>query len=101
MIKDAYIKQIIKELELPSDTKFAGYVVHLPESDEFLASIEEDEYMENRMWSKIPDIAKCYKSLDKAKKEAKRYGKGANACVLLDTGPQYFVAAPRPTGIKS
>lgn len=97
MIKDVYIRQVIKDLGLPSETKFVGYVVHLPDSDEFLAMIEENEYLENRAWSKIPDLAKRYKSLDKARKEARRYGKGANACILLDAGEQYVLAATKPT----
>ena len=77
------------------DSKFLGYVVHLPHSDEFLAMSEEDEISEQRMWAKIPGMAIIYNNKKAAKKEAKSYGKGALVVKLFDAGDQYIVAQPK------
>lgn len=35
------IKKISEDLELPSTAKFCGFVIHIPENDEFIAKIHE------------------------------------------------------------
>jgi hypothetical protein len=85
------IKKLYEEVGLPKNTKFRGYVLHLPESDEFLASAERiDNYGSiNYMWSKIPDLALIFKKHIKAVRELQEYGKNnVTLCLLLDTGPQ-------------
>lgn len=85
------ISDLIKEHGLPENSKFIGFVVHLPDKDEFLADVEYHPGYENRMWSKVPDLAKLYKTQKKAEKEIKRYGKSACVAMLLDSGSQYIV----------
>ncbi len=90
--KPEYIKKFIEEAGLPSNTKFLGFVVHLPETDEFLKNVVYGKGFENREWASIPDLAKIYKIEKKAAKEVSNYGKNATVACLLDTGNQYVLA---------
>lgn len=94
MNKKRSIKEVVKELGLPKGTQFDGFIVHLPESDEFLAMSIEDEYSEQRAWIPMPDMAHRYKSQEEAEAEVKKYDKGAVVCLLFDTGDQYIVSLP-------
>ncbi len=87
-----YIKEFIEEADLPSNTKFLGFVVHLPETDEFLKRAVYGKGFENREWASIPDLAKIYKVEKKAENEVKNYGENATVACLLDTGNQYVLA---------
>jgi hypothetical protein len=82
------VNEAIQTMGLPPNTKAIGFAVHLPDSNEFLAMSEENDFVENRMWSKIPDLAKIFKQQE-AIIEAKKCGKGACVTLLLNTGPQY------------
>jgi len=86
-----YTKQkinfIIEEFELPRNTKFVGYVINMPESDEFLAEIKKDRGMKLYKWSETPEIAIKFKIYEKAKRIIDQYDKQrAVICLLLDTG---------------
>lgn len=91
MIETIAVEEAIKRLGLPEHTEFTGYVVHLPEADEFLSMFQNDKEHESWMWSKTPQMAKVYQSRKKAEKVAKIYGKGALVVLLFDTGDQYVV----------
>lgn len=40
-LKERSLEEIKREFGLPATAKFLGYGVHLPESDEFLAMLEQ------------------------------------------------------------
>ncbi|MEJ1367061.1 MAG: hypothetical protein RPU35_02430 [Candidatus Sedimenticola sp. (ex Thyasira tokunagai)] len=93
MNENRELLNIVKEeLGLPDNTKFVGFVVHLPDTDEFLGDITRNRGIEKRMWSKVPDLAKIYKNRKKAEREAMSTGKGAVVGILLDIGDQYVFA---------
>lgn len=87
------VEEIIRELNLPEDTHFVGHVVHLPESDEFLAKVKKTKSGAQRVWVKgSPGQAKIY-GFEKALKQVVDYGRGAVVAYLLDQGQQYIVGA--------
>lgn len=77
------------------EPKLIGYVVHLPDSDEFLESKKDvGPGAEIRGWSKTPGSALTFKSRKKAQAEVDQYDKGAVVAELYDAGEQYLVAIP-------
>lgn len=86
------LKEIIEECGFPKDTQFLGYVIHLPETDEFLAQFKKIHHDGSniKMWSKTPGISKKYMSLKRAFKDVKKLKKNVEICALLDTGDAYI-----------
>ena len=78
---------------LPQGTKFVGHVVHLPETDEFLARYTENEIGVGYVWSKTIVQAKEFSKLKNAIKIATGHSNAATPCYLFDTGPQLFIFA--------
>lgn len=85
------LEQIKKDCDLPPNSKFVGYVVWLPPSDEFLAYAFMSGGVEYRGWSPIPDFALPYSDYCEASHQADLYGPGAVVGLLFDTGPRYFL----------
>lgn len=65
------ITQVIKELDLPENSKFMGYVVRNPEKDEFLVKYKASNDSIGALWAKNPGIAKVFSQREKAKKAIK------------------------------
>lgn len=87
------VEEVIQELGLPEEARFVGYVVHLPESDEFLVKIKKQKGSEKRLWIQgVPDKAKVY-GWEKAVKQVVEYGKGAVVGYLFDLENQYMVGS--------
>ena len=98
--KNKQIKIIIKEAELPKNTKFVGYVIHLTKSDEYLAGLKKNDGMTLYKWSKTPEIAIKFKEHRKAKAFIEGYEKNqAILCLMLDIGKQ-LVVVPEQTVIE-
>ncbi|MAZ69973.1 hypothetical protein [Porticoccus sp.] len=89
--KDPKVQQVIEEFGLPKNTKFLGFVCHLPASDEFLHEVKRVDDIEGRLWGAIPRLAHKYQTHREAKKEVDLYGDGAVVALLFDVGPQYIV----------
>lgn len=60
-----------QKLELSEDSSFIGYVIHLPESDEFLAEFRDDDFMTLKKWASTPKQAICYDDFHEAVKVLK------------------------------
>lgn len=88
------IPELIKEIGVPSDSKFLGFVVHLPHSDEFLLKEDDSSFMTKRLWSKTPELAHIFIDQSESEKAAANYGKGAISCVIFDIVDQLFIASP-------
>jgi len=85
------IKYIIEELEgIPKNTKFVGYVINLPETEEFLSSvIHKKNEITLYQWAKTPELAIKFRIREKAMKVITKYDKNkATLCLLLDLGKQ-------------
>lgn len=89
--KETPIATVIEELGLPEGTQYLGYVVHLPNEDEFLAYSKASAGMVQRAFAKSPAGAKVYKSYKKAVRDAKGCKQHAEPYLLFDLGDQYVV----------
>ncbi len=89
------VKKLIEEMNLPEQTKFIGYAIHLQKEDEFLLNYEDKKYIVNMWWTKSPEIAKKFKSIKKAEKTKNKIKPEANIVLLLDTGTQIYAALPK------
>jgi len=89
--KRKQIKYIIEEFdEMPENSKFVGYVINLPETEEFLSSINhKNNEITLYEWAKTPELAMKFKIREKAMKVIRKYDKNkATLCLLLDLGKQ-------------
>ncbi len=86
------ITRVLNEIGLPETTKYLGYVVHLPEEDEFLMDIKETASKVLRRFAKLPEMAKRYQSLTKAKSDAKKCKQETLICYLFETQQRFYVA---------
>lgn len=90
-INEVNIEVAIQELGLPAGSKFCGYIVHLPNEDEFIAEIKDSAAVTKRIFCKIPDIAKRYQDHKKAIKDAEGCKQQTEICLLFDVKNQYAV----------
>jgi hypothetical protein len=93
MILDKQRVRNVKEyLGLTDAAKFCGFVIHIPENDEFIARIEDNGFVKFIGYSPIPDFALKYKHYDKAVKSSKKCDKYKTIIgYLFDCGEQHFV----------
>ncbi|BES73844.1 hypothetical protein RE428_48620 (plasmid) [Marinobacter nanhaiticus D15-8W] len=87
------VEEVIKELGLPPESKFLGYVIHLPNEDEFLGFIKETSAAVKRGFVKTPQAAKVYHSYKRALRDAGKCKQKAEPNLLFDIGTQ-FAAVP-------
>lgn len=83
------ISDLMKEFNLPENAVFAGIVVHLPESDEFLGHYVGTSDFGGYVWVKIPDLAYIFESQEKAEQFVSEYQNGAVVGLLFDLGDKY------------
>jgi hypothetical protein len=82
------VDEVIKELGLPAETKYLGYVVYLPKENDFLGFIKETSSAIKRGFVKTPSGAKVYQSYKKALRDAGRCKQKAEPNLLFDIGDQ-------------
>jgi hypothetical protein len=80
-----------EEYGFPENAKFCGYIVHLPESDEFLADIKITSSSSVRAFAKLPDYAKLFRHQADAEKAAKHCKQKTYVAFLIDIGKQFCV----------
>lgn len=85
------LEDLIKELRLPEDTVFCGYLIHVVQSDEFIHSIEDTPIAIKRAFVRTPELAKRYDEFQDAYRYA-RYDKDEVVVALFDIGDMYQVA---------
>ncbi len=90
-IKEVPIAETIKELGLPNDSKFLGYVVHLPAEEEFLSKIIESKECIQKVFAKTPELAIVYSDHKKAIKDSKKCKQETLVCLLFDIGDQLII----------
>lgn len=90
-MKSDVIQNLFEELELPSTAKFKGYVIHLPEEDEFLHSIEETNVKTVKRFCKSPEHAKLYKRAKTASQEASKCTQSTEICYLIESEDKLLV----------
>jgi hypothetical protein len=86
------VEHIRKELGLPDDANPIGYVIHLPDQDEFVAEIIDNDMAFSVAYAKIPKMAKIYDEPELAIAEAKKITKHKLlVCVLFESAEQYMI----------
>ncbi|MCK8516017.1 hypothetical protein M0534_06720 [Methylonatrum kenyense] len=89
----------IAALGLPEGTSFRGYVVHLPEAEQYLSHVEQrGPNQTNRMFVRTPDQAQLHADPDAARHAAadcRSAGHVAEAWQLFSDGTRFY-AAPLP-----
>lgn len=86
--------EIKRQMGLSEDCSFLGYVIHLPESDEFLAKFEDDEYSTMKLWGAIPHLAIRYHDFHEAVKVLKAVsqpGRQTLLALLWEDDDRYFI----------
>lgn len=93
-LQQTSLQEVLSELGLPPTSIFLGYVIHRPDTDEFVAAAIENEEMSSWIWTQFPQTAHSFKSFDKAYALAKAYIK-APLCVglLFDLGDRLFFSS--------
>ncbi|MEQ1345399.1 hypothetical protein [Acinetobacter seifertii] len=79
-------------LGLPDSAKFQGYVIHLYDEDEFVGRVQESEFIINRIYVKIPDLAYKYDNAEDAVNEAQKIDKyRLMVCVLFEVNNRHII----------
>ena len=90
MLTKRPLAELIEELNLPPDSKFLGYVIHRPSSDEFLVKREKRPSSDAYLWTSAgPDTAMRFQNPNQAASLVKKYGKGAVVGGLFETSNEY------------
>ena len=84
------IDELKKNLGLPSDAIFCGYLVHIEDKDEFLAFIEETDLATKRAFVGNPEDAQRFDEFGDAFKVARK-DKNEIVVGLFDLGKQLYV----------
>lgn len=92
------IQDLISRLGLPSGSRFLGYVVHVPSTDDYLANVDAMGGMVRRAYTPSPAHAQVFHDFHNAVSAAKEVPKEAIVGLFFDTGPQYRVIFELPEG---
>ncbi|WP_083704983.1 hypothetical protein [Motiliproteus sp. MSK22-1] len=84
-------QRLKKSLGLPKDFKFKGYVLHLDDSDEFLATYQENEIFLRTGWTPFPEMAKVFKKPKHVLKILNERDKGGLICYLFENDVQCVI----------
>ncbi len=86
------VKKVKNKLGLTDAAKFCGFVIHIPENDEFIARMKDEGFIKIIGYSPTPDFAIKYKRYDKALKASTKCVKYKTIIgYLFDCGEQHFV----------
>lgn len=90
-ISSETLNALLRELELPDTTKFSGYVIYLPDEEEFLHSIVEAQDKTVRKFCDSPEHAKTYNTKLSASKDAEKCKQRTDICYLLELDNQLMI----------
>lgn len=85
------VAAVLADLGLPADSKFLGYVIHNPDADDYLCSLEDTPAMTKRLYCPTPEQALIFDDYFKASAESAKISKPTIVGLLFDTGDQYAV----------
>jgi hypothetical protein len=90
-LQQVNIEEFIKEIDLPENSQFFGYVVNIPHSDEYLADIQYGDDVVNKTIAKIPALAKVFDDVEDALKARKEFSYPVDVCLMFETDQQFLV----------
>ncbi|APV37742.1 hypothetical protein [Acinetobacter soli] len=86
------IEDVRKALDLPDDAQALGYVIYLPDPDEFVSDLVDNNEIFSVLYTKLPELAKIYDEPQDAIDDAKKITKhNLLVCVLFESSKQYFI----------
>lgn len=88
----AEAREHLADMNVTQDTPFRGYCIHIPASDEFLATLNDTPAATNRGFSQGPSQALRYPSYKAAAKWC-RHERGEMIVGLFETPDQYIVTS--------
>lgn len=86
------VDALIQELGLPPDSKYMGYVIHNPDQDDYLATVDESNDQIFRSYARSPETALRFMNYAEACGVAESITKNTQIGVLFDVGSQLYVA---------
>lgn len=89
-LKQRKIEDVKKDLGLPEDAEFCGYLIHIQDKDEFLHDIIDTPSLTQHIFAKTPELAKRFEVFNDAY-ELARSEKGEIVVGMFDLGKQLFV----------
>lgn len=90
--REISVDELIHELGLPQDSKYMGYVIHCPEHDDYLASLDVQRDNTFRAYAKSPEGALVLSDYAEACQIADDITKKTLIGILFDVGNQLYVA---------
>jgi len=94
MLEKIDLNDFINTHNLPKETKFIGYSIHLPDSDEFLCKYKPGNVVSIKGWCDSPDEAKKFNKLNKANRIKDEISNNAIVVWLFDLGTQILATTP-------
>lgn len=86
------MEERIRKLGLPEGTVFHGYVVHLPDSEQFLAGVERVGVETRRSYAHRPDQAEIHQHAADARDRARECPGSAEVWEVFSCAGRYYVA---------
>ncbi|NQY66071.1 MAG: hypothetical protein HRT38_20815 [Alteromonadaceae bacterium] len=95
MLEKIDLKLMINEFDLPAETKFIGYAIHLKNSDKFLYQHQiKKDYSVTKAWCTSPEQAEKFQSLEEVTKIRDELQTKARVVWMFDVNKQYIVTTP-------
>ncbi len=86
------LSELQNNLGLSSEAKVLGYVIHLPDNDEFVAKLVDTSTTFSVVYAKTPELALKYENVNHAIKDAEKITKHKLlVCVLLEDADKYCI----------
>lgn len=84
--KELNSPEVKQTFGLPLSSEFIGFVIHLPEKDEFISYYKETNNLKQTLYHNTPEHAIKFKSYKKAKKTAKKCKHYTEVFMAYDCG---------------
>ena len=90
-VKETDIDEVRRDIGLSDSAQFLGYVVNVPDSDEFLAKYKNDGGVVVRGLSSTPMNAMIFSTVDSAVDAAKTFKYPVDVCLFFEDDKQVYV----------
>lgn len=85
------VREIRKELDLPSDARFCGFLIYIPETEEYLHEIDDSADEASRAFVSSPQQARRFSTFAEVRKLARR-DRSEAIVAMFDLGQQHIMA---------
>ena len=85
------LDEVLEELQLPKNSSFLGYTLHIPEEDCFLTDYCDDGQVVRRSWTLNPDNALMFENYSEVLAAKSSIDKKTFLAWFFDTGTEVVV----------